>query len=140
VSDSGSPVPVRKGEVSVTLDAGDYRVGAVIHVTVANGTDRAVYTEDFKTSCSIVTLQRRDGSGWTDITGCRLGRPTVTVATGPGLGRAVDLDPTGFHLGGTTGGPAFGAGSYRVTFTYRLDPTLGTPDPLAAHSPRFTIH
>src|SRR5688500_9868381 len=43
---SGTPVPVVQGDVSVTLDARDYRVGAVLHVTVANGVDHAIYPED----------------------------------------------------------------------------------------------
>src|SRR5947207_2835977 len=49
---SGAPVPIAKGQVSVRLDAGEYHEGAVIHVAVTNKTDRPVYTEDFKTSCS----------------------------------------------------------------------------------------
>jgi hypothetical protein len=140
VGESGSPVAVAKGEVSVVVGAGDYAVGAVIRATVANGLDRAVYTEDFKTACSIAFLQRRDGAAWTSIVGCRLGRPTATVAIGPGLGRTVEFDPASFHLTSRTQGPAFAAGRYRVTFTYRLEPRPGGEDPLAAHSPEFTIH
>lgn len=136
---SGSPVPVTKGAVSVTLDADHYPVGAVIRATVANGLDRAVYTEDFKTACSIVTLQHRDGDAWTDIVGCRLGRPTATVPIGPGLGHAIELDPSSFHLADDTGGSAFGAGLYRVTFTYRLESAVGGEDPLTAYSAEFAI-
>jgi hypothetical protein len=136
VGGSGAPVPIAKGNVSVQLDASQYRVGAVIHVTVANGTDRPIYTEDFKTDCSIVILQRRDGTAWTDVLGCRLGRPTMTVQIGPALGRTVALDPTGFHL---AGGQAFGNGTYRVKFTYRSDPALGGEDPFTAYSAEFAM-
>jgi hypothetical protein len=71
---SGSPVSVPQGEVSVVVAAAAYPVGAVVHATVANGMDRALYTEDFKTACSIAFLQRRDGAPWTDIAGCRNSR------------------------------------------------------------------
>jgi hypothetical protein len=136
---SGSPVPFVKGDVSVKLDAGGYRVGAIVHVTVSNGMDRPIYTEDFKTACSIVTLQRREGGGWSDVTGCALGRPTVTVTIGPGRGLNVEIDPASFHLAHGSGGPAFGAGTYRVVLTYRLERTVGGADPLAAYSPEFGI-
>ncbi|HEV8558150.1 MAG TPA: hypothetical protein VGR06_17390 [Actinophytocola sp.] len=140
VGGPGSPVPFVAGEVSVKLDAGEYRVGGKIRVTVSNGMDRPVYTEDFKTVCSIAILQRKDGGGWTDITGCALGRPTVTVTIGPGLGQRIEIDPASFHLTrGGPGGPAFGAGTYRVKFTYRGEPTLGGEDPFTAYSPEFTI-
>src|SRR5437867_1702355 len=82
---SGTAVPFVKGEVSVKLDAGEYRVGSVVHVTVSNGMDRPVYTEDFKTACSVVILQRQEGGAWTDILGCKLGRPTTTVTVSPGM-------------------------------------------------------
>jgi hypothetical protein len=132
MDESGSPVPFAKGEVSVKLGADHCAVGAVVYVSVSNGMDRPVYTEDFKTACSIVVLQRRDGDAWTDIVGCRLGRPTATVETGPGLGHQVDLDPTSFHL--ASGGPAFDAGTYRVRFTCRLEPGMGGEDPLVVCS------
>jgi hypothetical protein len=134
----GESVPVVTGEVSVTLGAGHYPVGAVIEVTVANGLDRPILTEDFKTACSIVVLQRRDGDTWTDILGCRLGRPTATVEIGPELGQRVELDPASSHLTGT-GGPAFGTGSYRVAFTYRLEPGAGGGNPAVAYSAEFPI-
>jgi hypothetical protein len=140
VAGSGTPAPIVQGEVSVPLDAGGYAVGKVIRANVSNGMDRPVYTEDFKTACSIVILQRRDGGAWSDIQGCRLGRPTATVEIGPGLGQAVELDPSSFHLNTGSAGPAFGAGTYRVKFTYRVEPGPGGgADPLTAYSPEFTI-
>ena len=128
-----------KGDVVVKLDAGGYRVGTVIHVTVSNGMDRPVYSEDFKTACSIVTLQRHDSGGWSDITGCALGRPTVTVTVEPGSAERIELDPASFHLAHGSGRPAFGAGTYRVAFTYRLERAVAGDAPLAAYSPEFAI-
>jgi hypothetical protein len=136
---SGSPVPVAVGKVTVKVGAASYQAGAVISVTVANGLDRAIYTEDFKTVCSIFILQRSDSGVWADITGCKLGRPTMTVTVAPGLGRSAQLDPNSFHLTGGRTGPAFGAGTYRVKFTYRLDPEVGGEDPFVAYSAEFAI-
>jgi hypothetical protein len=140
----GTPAPVRKGEVTVTPAARGYAVGHVVRATVANGMDRAVYTEDFKTDCAIAFLQRHEPGGWVDVLGCRLGRPTLTVAIGPGMGRDVAFDPRGVHLaggpGGTGTGPGFGAGTYRVRFTYRLEPDPGGgQDSLVAYSAEFAI-
>ena len=132
-------MPTTKGAVSVASGADRYPVGAPIRASVANGLDRAVYTEDFKTACSIVILQRHDGGTWTDILGCQLGRPTATVTIGPGQGRAVELDPSSFHLTTDAGGPGFGAGTYRVKFTYRVEPAPRGEDQLTAYSPEFAI-
>jgi hypothetical protein len=139
VGGSGSPVPIVAGKVTVKVGAASYQAGAVVTATVANGLDRAIYTEDFKTVCSIFILQRSEVGVWTDITGCKLGRPTLTVIVGPGLGRSAQLDPNSFHLTGGRTGPAFGAGTYRVKFTYRLDPEVGGEDPLVAYSAEFAI-
>jgi hypothetical protein len=124
----------------VVLGAASYPVSAVIHTTVMNGLDRAIYTDDFKTVCSIVILQRKDGDTWTDIVGCQLGRPTATVAIGPSLGRTVEIDPSSFHFASGIRGPAFGAGVYRVKFTCRFQPAAGGDDPVTVYSPEFTIH
>lgn len=58
---------------------------------------------------------------------------------GPGLDLEVELDPTSFHLASDAGGPAFGAGTHRMKFTYRLEPGMGGQDPLPAYSAEFPI-
>jgi hypothetical protein len=136
---SDAPVPVTTGKVTVTLGTQAYSTGAIITVTIANGLDRAVYSEDFKTACTIVTVQRLNGGVWTDITGCKLGRPTMTVAIDPGQGKTLQLDPNSFHLTGGRGGPAFPPGTYRVQFTYRYDRAMLGEESLAAYSAQFTI-
>jgi len=137
-SGSRSPVPIAKGDVYVRLAADRYPAGATVHVTVSNGMEWPIHTTDFKTACSIVTLQRSDAGTWTDIVGCRMGRPTRVVEITPGQEQEIELDPHSSHLGGGTGRPAFGSGTYRVIFTYRAEPTE-SGEPLAAYSPEFTI-
>jgi hypothetical protein len=136
---SGEAASAPAGGVSVRLDADRYDVGDVVRVTVTNGTGRPVYTEDFKTACSIVTLQRADASRWTDILGCQLGRPTATVTVAPGAAHEVELDPASFHLTSDRAGPAFGAGTYRVAFTYRLERATVDDEPLSVSSPEFAV-
>jgi hypothetical protein len=136
---SGSPVPVTAGKVEVRLGKASYRVSETLRVTVANGLGTSIYTEDFKTVCSIVMLQRAESSGWRDIDGCQLGRPTVTVMIGAGLGQTVEIDPNSTHLqdGGTRIG--FGAGVYRIKFGYRLDRGRMGEEPLVVYSPEFAV-
>jgi hypothetical protein len=132
-------MPVAAGKVTVTTTAHSYAVGGVITASIANGLDRAVYTDDFKTACSIATVQRLDAGMWTDITGCRLGRPTMTVKIAAGLGRSVTFDPYSFHLTAGKAGPAFGPGTYRVKFTYRFDADMGIEDPMVAFCAEFKV-
>jgi hypothetical protein len=133
---SGVPAPIVEGEVTVVLDTDGYAMGQKIRVTVHNGNDRPAYTEDFKTACSIVILQRKDNGGWADITGCALGRPTMTVTIQPGSTDPIELDPASFHL---KSGPAVTAGTYRVKFTYRTEPEITGADPFTAYSPEFPV-
>jgi hypothetical protein len=137
--DAGSTVPVEPGKVSVTVGASAYPVGTVVSATVANGLDRPVITTDFKTGCTIVILQRSTGGGWTDLTGCQLRRPTMVVTIGPGRGRTVTLDPGSVHLTNSGAASGFGAGTYRVKFTYALESGGDGSEPLTAYSGDFTI-
>lgn len=109
-----------------------YRAGENVTVTVANGLDRTIYTEDFKTQCTIVILQRQTSGSWTDITGCKLGRPTLTVSLKPGESRTITLAPDSFHV-------TFGAGAFRIKFTYRMTAELGGDDPNVAYSTEFRV-
>jgi hypothetical protein len=110
-----------------------------VQAAIANGLDRTIYTEDFKTACSIAYLQRFDAGRWVDITGCQMGRPTVTVSIGPAQGVTVTFDPHSFQLTAGRPGRAFGAGTYRVRFTYRVDPAARGEDPLTVLSAGFVV-
>jgi hypothetical protein len=125
--------------VTVRLGGAEFRTGARLLVTVANGLDRTIYSDDFKTDCSIVTLERRIGLAWAPITGCALGRPTMTVAIGSGRGRMISIDPRSMHLRKAAAGSelAFGTGTYRFTFAYRV--TAQPSQEQTAYSPIFAI-
>ena len=137
---SGSAVPVTTGKVEIRLGKASYRVGEVVVVTVANGLGKSLYTEDFKTVCSIVTLQRSESGGaWKDIEGCQLGRPTATVTIGAGLGQTVDIDPNSTHFRDGGNRIGFGPGTYRVKFGYRFDRDRVGEEPLVVYSSEFGV-
>lgn len=136
---SGSPVPATAGKVEVRLARTSYEAGGVVRVTVANGLGHNIYTEDFKTVCSIVTLQRAESGGWKGLEGCVLGRPTMTVTIGPGLGFTVDIDPDSVHFRDGGNRIEVGPGTYRVKFGYRLAPGNSGEESLVAYSPEFTV-
>lgn len=127
-----------QGNVAVASTAAEYAVGQPIVATVANGTTRPIYTEDSKTDCSIVTLERRTESGWEVIAGCRFGRPPLIVEIKPGQRVTVKIDPKSVHLssGGHLG---FGAGTYRFRFAYSFVRLLGRVEAVVRFSPEFQI-
>lgn len=136
---SGTPVPVTAGKVDVRLSKTSYRIGEAVQATVGNGSDKPIHTEDFKTDCSIVTLQRLDSGTWKDIEGCVLGRPTATITIGTGLGQTVTINPNSVHLRDGGNRIGFAEGTYRVKFSHRLDHDTSGKEPLVVYSPEFTV-
>ena len=141
-ADLGTPMNVHSGEVSVVPSAPAFAQGDVIRAVIANGLERTLYTEDEKTDCSIVFLERSDADAWRTVPGCALRRVSMVVAIGPGRGRVVAINPFSIHLRmglPPTGKPAPGAGRYRMRFVYRLGLTPGARQ-FAAFSRPFSIH
>jgi hypothetical protein len=136
--DAGRPTGVSDGRVHVTVTPVRPASGGTIQVVVANGLDRAIYTDDAKADCSIVTLQRLDGTTWRDVPGCAQQRPPATVAIGPAHARTVTLHPasSNFRIRPDS---RIDPGTYRVRCTYRLTPDQQGDDPEAAESEPFTI-
>lgn len=134
-----SPLSAPAGDLTVSTSAAQYAVGETLKVTVRNDRSETVYTEDFQTECTIVTLQKSAGGSWTDITGCSLGRPTRTVKIEPGAASEILLDPHSFHLAEGQNQLGFGAGTYRIRFGYRLGQEPMGAQPLIGYSALFTI-
>jgi hypothetical protein len=127
VADHSSPPPEPAGKVTVSTSADKYVVGGMITASITNRLDRPIYTDNSKTACTIAYVQRQDGGGWTDISSCRMDRPTLTVSLGPGQIRTVSFDS------------AFARGTYRIRFTYRMTQEVAGDDPLAAYSAEFSV-
>lgn len=139
--DLGTIAPVPRGKVTVSVGQPAYAEGAVITVRIANGLESVVYTEDSKTDCSIAILERKDGEAWSRIAGCGVERLPAVVALGPRRVRTARIDPMSFHLGVPEGSskPAFGAGVYRIRFTFRRTPEPLAIEPEAVLSDTFRI-
>ena len=132
---------VESGKVSVVPSAPALKQGDVIRAVIANGLERTLYTEDEKTDCSIVFLERSDAGTWHPVPGCALGRLPLVVAIGPGRGRVVTINPLSIHLRmgkPPTAKPAIGAGTYRIRFVYRVGLARGGQE-FAALSRSFSI-
>jgi hypothetical protein len=140
-ADLGQPAPARDGKVTVAIRAETYRRGAPITVIVTNGLSRTIFTDDSKTDCSIVILQRQDRSPWSDIPGCAQRRPPATVATGPAHLRTLTVHPASSNLRITPDAePALPAGTYRAKYTYRYTAAPDNGDPYVSFSRPFTIN
>ena len=139
--DLGTIAAVPRGKVTLSVGQPSFAEGAVITVRIANGLESVVYTEDSKTDCSIVILERKDGEDWTRIAGCSVERLPAVVALGPRRLRTARIDPRSFHLGVPQGSskPAFGAGVYRIRFTFRRTPEPLAIEPEAVLSDTFRI-
>jgi hypothetical protein len=117
----GTPGSTRPGEVAVTPAKAAFPVGDPVATTVGNGLDRAIYTEDQKTACSIVLLERWTDGSWEPVLGCGYEKATAVVRIGPGEVVEVEIDPLSTHFEGTAS-PAFHEGTYRFLFAWRTDP------------------
>jgi hypothetical protein len=137
--DLGTIADVPRGKVTVTVGQPQFAEGAVLTIRIANGLESVVYTEDEKTDCSIAILERKEGDEWSRIAGCGLERLPAVVALGPRRVRTARIDPRSFHLGAPEGSPAFGAGLYRIRFTFRRTPEPRGVEPEAVLSDTFRI-
>ncbi|HEY3248484.1 MAG TPA: hypothetical protein VGK88_09375 [bacterium] len=139
--DLGVPMPTQPGKITLTLASPQLSAGAPLSVTIANGLGRTIYAQDEKTDCSVLLLERWTGRAWEPVTGCLFGRTPLPVAFGNGRGRTVKIDPFSAHLnhGQPQGTPAFGRGTYRLTFSYGFSAAFGAEEPYALMSTEFAV-
>ena len=136
---SGARPTGKPGAVTVTTTRSSYRPGEVINVSVVNRGDQSVYSEDQKTDCSIVVLERLTGERWETVTGCGAERAPRVVEVRPGATHTVRIDPTSTNFQGGGGGPTVRAGTYRIGFTYRMAAGPQGVEPERVRSPAFMI-
>ncbi len=139
--DLGDPGRTERGRVTVRVGAQAYNAGDVIVGTIANGLSQIIYSQDMKTDCSIVLLERWDGTRWEPIRACLMERAPIVVAIGPGRIRSVAINPRSFNFADPSGAGRGGArvGRYRITYTFRLAPGRQGEEPNAAFSSTFRI-
>jgi hypothetical protein len=120
--------------MTVTLRPGQTHAGVTdtLTVTVVNDLPEAIQVEDHQSDCTIVTLERQEGSGWLAVASCQLETPTRLLSIPPGSTQTVTLKPEG--------GPPPGswqAGTYR--FALRYSTAQGQASP-AAFAPTGTVY
>ena len=137
----GTRTGVKSGKVTIHLGAFTYAKGAHIVATITNGLQHAVYAEDMKTDCSIVTLERRVGEGWQPLIDCGMERLPAVVAIMAGQEHQVKINPLSTHFGVIPGSrkPALGTGKYRLKFTYSFNPAPQGSEPESTVSQELTI-
>jgi hypothetical protein len=135
----GKPMAVVSGQVTLTVSDASFRTGEAIEVVVANGLGQTLYTADMKTGCTIFTLEKLDAGTWQEIGGCPARRAPLVLSLAPGHGYTVNLDPKSDLFGVDPNTPAFGEGTYRVKFSYRLAPEPEGEEPLIIYSQEFKI-
>jgi hypothetical protein len=93
--------------VTVRTDKLSYRTGQTIVVTVRNGLQHAIVTTTGRTSCTVVSLDRRVGQRWVEVRNCYAGVPPVDVRIAAGATRRMRLPER------------LKPGTYRVRLEYR---------------------
>ena len=104
-AEAGSTTP--GATVTVRTDKLSYRPGQVIVVTVRNGLAHAIVATTGRTSCTIVSLDRRVGQRWVEVRNCYAGQPPVDVRIAAGATRRMRLPDR------------LEPGTYRVRLEYR---------------------
>jgi hypothetical protein len=109
-----SHVPEAEGEsatigatVTVRTDRLSYRSGQAIVVTVRNELPHAIVATTGRTSCTVVSLDRRVGQRWVEVRNCYAGVPPVEVRIAAGATRRMRLPDR------------LEPGTYRVRLEYR---------------------
>ena len=104
-AEDGSATP--GATVTVRTDKLSYRIGQVIVVTVRNQLPHAIVATTGRTSCTIVSLDRRVGQRWVEVRNCYAGVPPVDVRIAAGATRRMRLPDR------------LEPGTYRVRLEYR---------------------
>jgi hypothetical protein len=137
-TDLGTPAQASADKVSVAASAASYAANESVTGTVTNGSPATIYTEDEKTGCSILFLERQSGSAWEAMTGCGMQRPPAVVAIGAGRARSATISAQDAQLGASADA-RFPSGTYRFRFTYRTSSGPSGDEPNTVTSGTFTI-
>lgn len=135
---TATPIPpggtMTPGAVTLALSATSYTAGQPIVVTIHNGLNTTIMTADHKTNCSMVTLQMQTANGWVDLAPCKLMIATRLVELA-----AQSATPIALGSGTQAATANWGAGTYRVMFTYGTTPQNAPVGAGIIYSATFTI-
>lgn len=123
------------GPVTVTTNLPSYTTGDAIGVTVTNTSKTDFYTQDGKSACTVVQLERYDSqkATWTHVDLCNNGQAIQVFTIAESSSVPYTLAP---NSPGDTN--AWQSGTYRVAVTYSSQAD-GVSNPQEAHSAAFNI-
>jgi hypothetical protein len=113
-------VPPAPGAVRLHLGQTYASVTDAVSVTVANDLPVAILVEDHQSECTVVTLERQEGSGWLAVAPCQLETPTRLLLISSGTAQSVTLKPEGGSQPGM-----WQAGTYRFALHYSAGAETG---------------
>ncbi len=140
---SGSPTPgtpgaspsqLTRGQVRLTMDKAHYAAGDAITATIANGLTTSIWTADHQTSCSVLTVELRQGDQWQAVAPCRLMIATRMVQIA-----ASSQTPVKLLNASTDPQSAWPAGTYRAKLSYRAGAEYASGADTTLYSALFTI-
>jgi hypothetical protein len=123
------------GPVTVTTNLSTYTTGDAIGATVTNSSKSGYYTQDGKSACTVVQLERYDSKtgAWTHMDSCNNAQPTQTLSIAESTSVPYTLAPTS-----ASDVNSWESGTYRVSVAYTTQPD-GITSPQEAHSAAFTV-
>lgn len=127
--------------VFVRLKGLSMDLGQMIEVTIQNGAEKPIYAEDMKSDCSIVFLERWDGSAWQEIPGCAERRAPAIIKIEPGPEYSFAINPGSLNFGAPpdVSTTANAPGTYRIRFNYRLEAEPQGEEPHVSYSESFSV-
>jgi len=136
---AATPIPAEEtpttndiiSRVLVETNQQEYRQNEAIVVTITNNLDTSITTFDQQAFCSIVRLERQDGTEWREVRNCFSGVPRTEVTLKPGAETVVQLSA---HLL-----PALSPGIYRALMIFSLGETFNFGKSFLASSPLFSV-
>jgi hypothetical protein len=136
----GDPVQARNGVIAIAISSQTFPRDGRITAVITNGLDRTVYTEDSKSDCSILLLQRLEGGSWIDVPACAERRPPLVVAVGASHARTISINPRSVNFAAVSGSsePALEPGIYRLKLSYSFTRQEGE-EQMAVYSQRFRV-
>lgn len=120
--------------VDLSSDHTSYTPSSTINITLINHRSTSIFTFDHQTSCTILTLQRQTTTGWENVVGCAMGRPTQLIEIKAGATMQIALAPGAGQIQATP----WPSGMYRAVLNYALQrQDMATTIMMA--TPTFTI-
>lgn len=130
-SDAVTTMPV--AEISVKTNKESYRAQEEIVVTIGNGSDSPITSQDQHTYCSIIILEQQHESGWQPVNNCTANAPGQEVTIEPDAVDTVRLSPNQLSDGMIT------PGTYRATLLYTTGPSFRPAQTSTASSAQFFV-